>query len=62
MWGSPLVDAGDLGHINADSGIGEWPEGVRLLASLIREEQAEVPLWEWPQKAEEVRTQRELKR
>ena len=27
-WGATLVEAGDLGHINADSGHGPWPEGV----------------------------------
>lgn len=34
MWGSDLVDAGNTGHINAESGLMEWPEGLRLLASL----------------------------
>jgi hypothetical protein len=34
MWGSELVDAGDAGHINAASGLGYWPEGLRLLGSL----------------------------
>jgi uncharacterized protein len=34
MWGSELVDAGYAGHINADSGLQEWPEGIRLLNSL----------------------------
>ena len=29
-WGSRFVDVGDVGHINADSGIGEWPEGYAL--------------------------------
>lgn len=33
-WGSELIDAGPMGHINADSGIGEWPRGLRLIASL----------------------------
>ncbi|MEY2800676.1 MAG: hypothetical protein RL513_260, partial [Pseudomonadota bacterium] len=26
-WGSRLVDAGETGHLNADSGLGDWPEG-----------------------------------
>jgi predicted alpha/beta hydrolase family esterase len=30
-WGSRLVDIGDAGHVNADSGHGPWPEGERLL-------------------------------
>ncbi|WP_448658175.1 RBBP9/YdeN family alpha/beta hydrolase [Sphingomonas sp. CJ99] len=33
-WGSLFHDAGALGHINADSGIGSWPEGQELLARL----------------------------
>lgn len=34
-WGSRFVDAGKVGHINADSGLGSWEEGKELLASLI---------------------------
>ncbi len=34
-WGSTLVDAGTLGHINADSGLGDWPQGQALLSALI---------------------------
>jgi predicted alpha/beta hydrolase family esterase len=34
-WGSELSDVGALGHINADSGLGDWPEGERLLSSLL---------------------------
>jgi uncharacterized protein len=34
-WGSELSDVGALGHINAESGLGDWPEGERLLASLL---------------------------
>lgn len=34
-WGSHLVDAGDAGHINADSGLGDWPIGITLLDRLI---------------------------
>lgn len=30
-WGSKLVDVGELGHINADSGLGDWPAGLALL-------------------------------
>lgn len=36
LWGSELVDAGSLGHINADSGMGEWPEGLALLDTLVQ--------------------------
>lgn len=34
-WGSFFVDAGNCGHINADSDIGEWQFGQRLLDRLI---------------------------
>lgn len=30
-WGSELVDIGQAGHINAESGHGEWHEGYALL-------------------------------
>lgn len=35
LWGSRLVDAGWLGHINADSGIAAWPFGRHLLERLV---------------------------
>ncbi len=35
IWGSRLVDAGPLGHINADSGVRDWPYGQFLLRRLI---------------------------
>ena len=34
-WGARLVDAGARGHLNAESGLGDWPEGHALLASLM---------------------------
>jgi predicted alpha/beta hydrolase family esterase len=34
-WGANLVDAGAAGHINAASGLGDWPDGRRALADLI---------------------------
>lgn len=34
-WGSALVDAGSAGHINADSGLADWPQGQALLHPLI---------------------------
>lgn len=34
-WGSRLVDVGPLGHINAESGIADWPYGKYLLDRLI---------------------------
>lgn len=33
-WGSRLVETGPLGHLNADSGLGDWPEGRALLTEL----------------------------
>ncbi|MEM5428711.1 RBBP9/YdeN family alpha/beta hydrolase [Cupriavidus oxalaticus] len=36
LWGSELVDAGNLGHINADSGQGDWAEGLALLGTLVQ--------------------------
>ena len=38
-WGSQLVDLGDAGHINVDSGHGPWPEGLALLEQ-FRQDQA----------------------
>lgn len=34
-WGSTLVNAGPVGHINADSALGDWPQGQALLSELI---------------------------
>ncbi len=33
-WGSEIVSLGAVGHINADSGLGDWPEGIGLLRAL----------------------------
>jgi len=33
-WGSRWADLGEAGHINAESGLGDWPEGHTLLNSL----------------------------
>jgi len=33
-WGSHVVHIGSCGHINADSGLGAWPEGYELLKQL----------------------------
>jgi predicted alpha/beta hydrolase family esterase len=35
-WGATFVDAGARGHLNADSGLGDWPEGRVLLAALLK--------------------------
>lgn len=34
-WCAHWVDGGEAGHINADSGLGDWPEGHALLQSLM---------------------------
>ncbi|WP_413203838.1 RBBP9/YdeN family alpha/beta hydrolase [Rhodospirillum sp. A1_3_36] len=34
-WGSRFENAGDVGHINGDSGHGPWPLGERLLMGLL---------------------------
>jgi predicted alpha/beta hydrolase family esterase len=33
-WGATVVEAGPRGHLNAESGLGDWPEGRALLAEL----------------------------
>jgi predicted alpha/beta hydrolase family esterase len=33
-WGSEFVDYGHRGHINGESGLGDWPQGRALLAQL----------------------------
>jgi uncharacterized protein len=33
-WGSELVNIGNCGHINANSGLGVWDEGFQLLTKL----------------------------
>jgi predicted alpha/beta hydrolase family esterase len=34
-WGAAFHDLGAAGHINADSGLGAWPEGHALLKQLL---------------------------
>jgi uncharacterized protein len=34
-WGSGCASIGARGHINGDSGLGDWPEGLALLDSLL---------------------------
>lgn len=33
-WGSEFVDCGAAGHINAESGLGDWPAGYEMLKNL----------------------------
>ena len=34
-WGSRFVDLGEAGHINAETGLGDWPAGHAVLAELM---------------------------
>lgn len=34
-WGSLFIEAGESGHINAESGHGPWPEGLMVFARLM---------------------------
>jgi predicted alpha/beta hydrolase family esterase len=34
-WGARTLDVGPRGHLNSDSGLGDWPEGRQLLADLL---------------------------
>lgn len=35
QWGSRFISIGEAGHVNADSGLGEWAEGFEILKSLL---------------------------
>ena len=35
-WGARFIDYGARGHINAESGLGDWPEGHAWLQELMR--------------------------
>ncbi|MGH1418097.1 MAG: RBBP9/YdeN family alpha/beta hydrolase [Hyphomicrobiaceae bacterium] len=35
-WGSEFTDAGEVGHININSGHGPWPEGLMRFAGFIK--------------------------
>ena len=37
-WGARFVDYGERGHINAESGLGDWAEGRALLQSLTNKD------------------------
>lgn len=42
-WGCRLLDAGEAGHINAESGYGPWPAGLDLLGAMQAAQQ-DLPL------------------
>ncbi|MFQ2195190.1 RBBP9/YdeN family alpha/beta hydrolase [Aeromonas jandaei] len=52
QWQVPLLDAGSAGHINAQSGHGDWHQGLELLGSLYRRAELVVA----PQAASAIRT------
>lgn len=35
-WGAEFIDCGSCGHMNADSGLGSWPDGHQRLLALCR--------------------------
>ena len=35
-WDAAFVDAGAAGHLNAESNLGDWPDGYRILQDLCR--------------------------
>jgi predicted alpha/beta hydrolase family esterase len=35
LWGAEFIDAGEAGHLNVESGHGQWPEGRVLLDGLL---------------------------
>jgi predicted alpha/beta hydrolase family esterase len=35
-WGLEPLRLGPLGHINAESGLGHWPQGLALAEALLR--------------------------
>jgi uncharacterized protein len=35
-WGATTYAAGTRGHMNGDSGLGDWPEGLALLHAIMR--------------------------
>lgn len=35
QWGSKLIEAGPVGHINAGSGLGNWPAGRAVLDEFV---------------------------
>lgn len=39
-WGADFIDAGPLGHLNAESGLDDWPQAYQQLLQLMRLEPA----------------------
>ncbi|OGB32721.1 MAG: alpha/beta hydrolase [Burkholderiales bacterium RIFCSPLOWO2_12_FULL_61_40] len=36
-WGAQFLDYGHAGHLNAESGLGDWPQGHEILMQLMQE-------------------------
>ena len=36
-WGAEFIDAGPRGHLNAESGLGDWPQAHERLRQLMRD-------------------------
>jgi predicted alpha/beta hydrolase family esterase len=38
-WGSQYLNLGKCGHVNAESNLGDWPEGLAWLNELMKEKE-----------------------
>jgi predicted alpha/beta hydrolase family esterase len=36
-WGAQWLNLGQAGHINAESSLGDWPQGHALLQTLLKD-------------------------
>lgn len=43
-WGAEVLALPGAGHVNADSGLGDWPAGLALLAALARRANLALPV------------------
>lgn len=43
-WGSRFVDLGEAGHINAQTGLGDWPQGHAWLLELADRSDGPIPI------------------
>ena len=39
-WGAEVIEVGPRGHLNADSGLGDWPQAHKQLLQLMRDPSA----------------------
>jgi uncharacterized protein len=53
-WGSRFAFAGAVGHINAESGLGDWDFGKKLLKQLLQEHRLEMRSGEFAEPAPHV--------